>query len=91
MDLYKVSNLPALHPEHKVQPSHMLEGEYLAVAASVTYLAIPISHEIQICLTTQGLLYVLNTALYPVEKIEWFIYAPFIKSPNLIKTYCLAC
>ena len=32
MDLYKVYNLPALHPELKVQFKYELEGEYLAIS-----------------------------------------------------------
>ena len=50
MDLYRVYNLPALHPELKVQFSYVLEGEYLAISMSHTYAAIPMSHENHICL-----------------------------------------
>ena len=32
MDLYKVYNLPALHPELKLQFKYELEGEYLAIS-----------------------------------------------------------
>ena len=70
LDLYKVYNLPALHPELKVYFSYILEGEYFAISVSHTYAAMPSSHEICICLSSQGHLCVLNTALYPVDKIE---------------------
>ena len=52
MDLYKVYNLPVLHPELKVQFSYILEGEYLAISTSHTYAAIPTSHKICICLAS---------------------------------------
>ena len=31
MDLYKIYNLPALHPKLKVEFTYQLEGEYLAI------------------------------------------------------------
>ena len=31
MDLYKIHNLPALHPKLKVEFTYQLEGEYLAI------------------------------------------------------------
>ena len=31
MDLYKVHNLPALHPEISVQFTYVVEGHYLAI------------------------------------------------------------
>ena len=32
---------------------------------------------------------VLNTALYPVEKMEWCVYSLFIKDSELINTHCI--
>ena len=61
MDLYKVDGLLALHPELKVQFSYDPEGEYLAISMSCTYAAMPTSHEICMCLASQGYLSVLNT------------------------------
>ena len=89
IDLYKVYNLPVLHPELKVQFSYILEGEYLAISTSHTYAAIPTSYEICICLETKGHLCVLNTALYPVDKIEWCMYALFIRNQDLVREQCL--
>ena len=63
MDLYNPYNLPVLYPELNVHLSYMLEGEYLAISVSGTYVAIPTTHQIYICLATEGHLCVLNTAL----------------------------
>ena len=41
MDLYKIYNLPALHPELKVEFSYELEGEYLAITKNKLYAALP--------------------------------------------------
>ena len=89
MDLYNVHNLPALHPDLKVQFSYVLEGEYLSTLMSLMYMAMPTPHEIHICLTLQGHLCALNTVLYPVTKIEWCVYALFIKNHDLVREHCL--
>ena len=48
MDLYKIYNLPALHPELKVEFSYELEGEYLAITKNKLYAALPTAREIRI-------------------------------------------
>ena len=41
MDLYKIYNLPALHPKLKVEFTYQLEGEYLAITKNKLYAALP--------------------------------------------------
>ena len=65
MNVYKVHNLPALDPELKVASEYVLEGEYLAIDEHGLYVALPDAREIQICLTSQGGLCVMNQALHP--------------------------
>ena len=77
MDLYKIYNLPALHPELKVEFTYELEGEYLAITKNKLYATLPTAREIRICKGTGGYLCLMNQALYPVEKIEWCTYALF--------------
>ena len=88
MDLYKVYNLPALHPKLKIEFTYQLEGEYLAISKSRLYAAIPTAREIRICETKEGYLYLMNQALYSVGKIEWCIYALFTQDQNKIREYC---
>ena len=88
MNLYKVHNLPALHTELGVAAKYILEGEYLAVDQHGLYVALPDAREIQICLTSQGGLCVLNQALHPVETVEWCVYALFIQDEGRIKRDC---
>ena len=52
MNLYKVHNLSALHPELHVQFQYQLEGEYLAITKDKQYVALPTAQDIQICETT---------------------------------------
>ena len=54
MNLYKVYNLPALHPELKVEFTYELEGEYLAITKNKLYAALPTAREIRICKGTGG-------------------------------------
>ena len=67
MNLYKVYNLPALHPELKVEFTYELEGEYLAITKNKLYAALPTAREIRICKGTGGYLCLMNQALYPIE------------------------
>ena len=89
MDLYKVHNLPALHPKLNIQFTYQLEGKYLAIGKHRLYAALPSENDIRICMTTAGGLCMMNQALYPIERIEWCIYALFIKDPDRIATFCL--
>ena len=88
MDLYKIYNLPTLHPKLKVEFTYQIEGEYLAISKSRLYAAVPTAREIRICKTTEGYLCLMNQALYPIEKIEWCSYALFAQDQNKIRQYC---
>ena len=70
MDLYKIYNLPTLHPKLKVEFTYQLEGEYLAITKNKLYAALPTAGEIRICKGIEGYLCLMNQALYPVEKIR---------------------
>ena len=89
MDIYKVHNLPALHPELNIQFTCQLEGKYLAIGKHGLYAALPSESDIRICMTTSGGLCMMNQALYPVERIEWCIYALFIKDEHKIAHFCM--
>ena len=88
MDLYKVYNLPALHPKLKIEFTYQIEGEYLAISKSKLYAALPTVREIRICETTEGYLCLMNQALYPMGKIEWCICALFTQDQDKIREYC---
>ena len=88
MNLYKVYNLPALHPELKVEFTYELEGEYLAITKNKLYAALPTAREIRICKGTGGYLCLMNQALYPIDKLEWCIYALFTYNEEKKREYC---
>ena len=88
MNLYKVYNLPALHPELKVEFTYELEGEYLAITKNKLYAALPTAREIRICKGTGGYLCLMNQALYPIDRLEWCIYALFTDDKGTKREYC---
>ena len=88
MNLYKVYNLPALHPELKIEFTYELEGEYLAITKNKLYAALPTSRKIRICKGTGGYLCLMNQALYPIDKLEWCVYALFTDDKEKKREYC---
>ena len=88
MNVYKVHNLPALQAKLGVAAEYILEGDFLAVDQHGLYVALPDAREMQICLTSQGGLCVMNQALHPVETVEWCVYALFIQDEERIKKDC---
>ena len=88
MDLYKIYNLPTLHPKLKIEFTYQMEGEYLAISKSRLYVAVPTAREIRICEATKGYLCLMNQALYPIEKLEWCTYALFAQDQSKIRQYC---
>ena len=88
MDLYKIYNLPALHPKLKVEFTYQLEGEYLAITKNKLYAVLPTAGEIRICKGTEGYLCLMNQALYPVEKIEWCAHAIFTQNKDKKRAHC---
>ena len=88
MNIYRVHNLPALQVKLGVAAEYVLEGDYIAVDQHGLYVALPDEKEMQICLTSQGGLCVMNKALHPVETVDWCVYALFIQDEERIKRDC---
>ena len=88
MNLYKVHNLPMLHPVLNVHVQYQLEGTYLATMMEGMFVSLPTALDIKLCLITRGYLCMFNQALYPVECTKWCIYALFINDKNQIKRNC---
>ena len=85
MNLYKVHNLPMLHPTLNVHVQYEMEGTYLATMMEGMFISLPTVLDIKLCLITNGHLCMFNQALYPVECTNWCIYTLFINDKNQIK------
>ena len=89
INLYKVHNLPMLHPTLGVQVEYELEGEYLAILIHGMYATIPHATDIKLCKMSQGHLCMLDHTLYPVNHVEWCLYTLFTNSLEKIKSNCI--
>ena len=88
VNLYKVYNLPMLHPQLQIQVEYQLEGAYFAMHMHGMYATIPKETDIKLCMMSQGHLCMFDEPLYPVEKVEWCLYAPFINDLTKIELNC---
>ena len=89
MNLYRVHNLPMLHPTLQMHVQYAIEGPYLATLMDSMYITLPTDIDVRLCLMTKGHLCMFNQALYPVDNTNWCIYALFINDINKIKKNCI--
>ena len=84
MNLYKVHNLPMLHPTLNVHVQYELEGTYLVTMMESMVISLPTALDIKLCLVTNGHLCMFDQALYPVECSNWCIYPLFINDKDIV-------
>ena len=89
MNLYKVHNLPMLHPTLQMHVQYELEGPYLATMMDGMFITLPTTIDVKLFLVTNGHLCMFDKALYPVDNTNWCIYALFINDINKIKKNCV--
>ena len=89
MNLYKVHNLPMLHPTLNMHVQYELEGLYLATMMDGMFISLPTALDVKLCLMTNGHLCMFDQALYPVDNTKWCIYALFINDMDRIKKNCI--
>ena len=75
MNLYKVHHLPMLHPTLNMHAQYEIEGTYLAMLMEGMFISLHSALDVKLCLITNGHLCMFNQALYPVESINWCVYA----------------
>ena len=89
MNLYKVYNLPMLHPMLHVHAQYKIENSYLATITDGMFITLPTALDVRLCLMTNGHLCMFKQALYPVEQMNWCIYALFINDEKQIERSCI--
>ena len=89
MNLYKVHNLPVLHPALHVHVQYEIENTYLATVMDGMFVTLPTALDVRLCLMTNGHLCMFKQALYPVEQMNWCIYALFINDEKQIERNCI--
>ena len=78
MNLYKVHNLHMLHLTFHVHAQYEIEGSYLATVMDGMFITLPTALDVRLYLMTNGHLCMFNQVLYPMECINWYIYALFM-------------
>ena len=89
MNLYKVYNLPMLHPILHVHVQYEIENLYLATVMDGMFITLPTALDVKLCLMMNGHLCMFKQALYPVERMNWCIYALFINNKKQIERNCI--
>ena len=64
MNLYKVHNLPMLHPTLNVHAQYELEGTYLVTLIEGMFISLTTALDVKLCLVTNGHLCMFDQALY---------------------------
>ena len=85
MNLYKIYNLPMLHPILHVHAQYELESSYIATVMDGMFIMLPTALDVRLCLMTNGHLCMFNQALYPVEQTDWCVFALFINDEDHIE------
>ena len=89
MNLYKVYNLPMLHPILHVHAQYELESSYLATIMDGMFITLPTVLDVKLCLMTSAHLCMFKQVLYSVKQMNWCIYALFINDEEQIKSNCI--
>ena len=89
MNLYKIHNLPMLHPILHVHAQYELESSYIATVMDGMFVMLPTALDVRLCLMMNGHLCMFNQALYPVEQTDWCVYALFINNEDHIEKNCV--
>ena len=88
LNIYRIHNLPAIPPGHKIATTYLLEGDYFAIGKHGVYAALPNERSIQVCLESDLAIYMIGQALYPTMHITWCIYALFVEDEARVQRDC---
>ena len=79
LNVYRVHDLPAIPPGHKIAATYIIEVDYFAVGKHGVYAALPNGLSIQTCLESDLAVCMMGQALYPMMHITWCVYTLFIE------------
>ena len=77
MNLYKVHNLPAIHPQYELAITYAIEGHYYAVSNDREYVSIPDEKAVAHCEKTGHTVCHFKAPLYPRTKCKFCLCALF--------------
>ena len=88
MNLYKVHNLPLLHPDLQIEVTYDLEGEYFATLMQGMFMALIDTTNTKLCMVSQGCLCMFDQTIYPLDTTPWCMYALFTNNLPKIRKMC---
>ena len=88
LNKYRVHNLPAIPPGHRIATTYLLEGDYFTIGKHRVYAALPNERSIQVCLESDLAICMIGQALYPTMHITWYIYALFVEDEAWVQGDC---
>lgn len=86
--LYRVHNLPALHPRLGIGYHFVLEGEYYMITQDGKYEAVPRMENALACVQSKGHVCTLQTALYRTQTSRLCLSALYQHNTSAIDLYC---
>ena len=87
-DLFKIHNLPLLHPVLGKVFTYKISHPYIALRSDGNYLTLPVHDDILTCIISAGHFCNLNTPLYPVSLTKICEYHLLMNQPDEIEKFC---
>lgn len=86
--IFRVHNLPALHPQLQVHFQYDLETSFIGITKNQEYATLLTEMDVVTCLLSRGHWCTLNTALYPVNRVKWCVTSLFKNDKAEIEQNC---
>jgi hypothetical protein len=88
LNLYRVHNLPLLHPELRTSFRYKLEGKFLAVLTDESFYMIPSEEQVVLCQSTHGAWCKIAEPMYSLPHVPTCITALYQKDDEMINEHC---
>lgn len=88
INIYRVHNLPILHPKLRKMFQYQLESNYVGITQDTVHITLLDEIDIIKCIVAGQNYCRLKSALFPTEKMTWCVYAHFINDPSKIQQHC---
>ena len=88
VNLYKVNNLPILHPILQNTFWYSIEGYYLTLSCGSNYATLSSEWDMLTCVFNRGHMFKFDTALYPTEKVPWCLYTLLVNDAERFTMKC---
>ena len=88
-NLYKVHNLPMLHPTLHVHAQYELEGPYLATMMDGMFISLPTALDVKLCLVTNGHLCMFNWTTNLAYSLDGYLWAISALASEKLQIRCV--